>query len=327
VSNPTPVVFENRDGNKLFGMLHRPPAARGQALGIVLLSPGVKMRVAPHRLYVMMATRLAELGYPVLRFDFYGLGDSEGELEDEYLADLYGTVSAGRFVSDTHSAMDWMQRECSIEQFVVGGLCGGAITGLLAGGGDTRIVGLLSLGIPVIRYSANIDPDRFVTRGQLKELRRVYFRKLLNPVAWVRLLTLRSDFRSIGRVVRGALAKPASELGIGQHPPPPDVGAESTNLNPLFAPAFFRMLDSDAKMILIFSGSDRLTWEYEEKFASLNKERLAEFVDELEVHTVPDANHIFATREWQQQMMALVEDWLKRSFPLAVQPGIAPRWS
>jgi alpha/beta superfamily hydrolase len=267
----------------------------------------------------MMALRLAELGYPVLRFDFYGLGDAEGELEEEYLADLYGTVSAGRYVADARSALDWMQKECAISQFVVGGLCGGAMTGLLAGGDDDRIVGLLSLGIPVIRYSASIDPGRYMTRGQVRDLRRGYIRKLMSPAAWARLVTLRSDYRSIGRIVKSALAglsrAPAASQNAEQAAQSGS-GEESTNLNPLFGPAFFKMLGSNRRILLIFSGSDRLTWEYEEKFAMPNKVRIAQFEEDLEVHTVPDANHVFSGSEWQQEMMTLAEDWLERYFPV-----------
>lgn len=322
MTSATPVVFENQDGLMLFGMLHLPRGSIRSEVGIILLSPGVKTRVAPHRLYVMMALRLAELGYPVLRFDFYGLGDAEGELEEEYLADLYGTVSAGRYVGDARSALDWMQKEWSISQFVVGGLCGGAMTGLLAGGEDSRIVGLLSLGIPVIRYSASVDPGRYMTRGQLRDLRRGYIRKLMSPTAWARLVTFRSDYRSIGRIVKSALAgrsrASAANQNAGQTAQS-ELGEESTNLNPLFGPAFFEMLESNRRMLLIFSGSDRLTWEYEEKFALPNKDRIAQFGGNLEVHTVPNANHVFSASEWQEQMMALTQDWLERCFPLDSQ--------
>ena len=43
---------------------------------IILLNAGIAHRVAPHRLYVNMARRFADMGFTVLRFDFSGVGDS-----------------------------------------------------------------------------------------------------------------------------------------------------------------------------------------------------------------------------------------------------------
>ena len=74
----TPITFPNQDGLRLFGMLHQPAVPREGAETVLILSPGVKMRVAPHRLYNKLAERFVAMGYTVLRFDFHGLGDSEG---------------------------------------------------------------------------------------------------------------------------------------------------------------------------------------------------------------------------------------------------------
>lgn len=307
-----PVLFDNADGLRLHGMMHEPEASRRKPVGILLLSPGVKMRVAPHRLYNRMAEHFAGLGYPVLRFDFHGLGDAEGEVPEKLLADLYGSVQIGRYVGDTRAAMEWMRREFGLERFIAAGLCGGAITGLLAARKDPRIVGLLGLGIPVILDSAQADKSRFLTQGQMDRLQRGYFSKLLDPQSWFRLLTFQSDYRVIWRILRRRFAGPAPDV--------PESGGdaghkeEDDNTNPLFAPAFFDMVDSGRQILFIFSGSDRLDWEYEEKFARRHAERLAGAKDCYEVTTIPEANHILSMPEWQQSMLRLCDDWLARHF-------------
>src|SRR5688572_19677995 len=101
MSRVEPVSFPNVDGKVLFGTLHLPPRSVPGLPAVVLLSPGVKMRVGPGRLYVALTDRLTALGYTVLRFDFYGLGDSEGELSEKKLADVYNNIEVGRYVSDT----------------------------------------------------------------------------------------------------------------------------------------------------------------------------------------------------------------------------------
>jgi len=199
----SPVNFKNKNGAMLYGMLHSPEKPRTN-IAIIILSPGIKNRVAPHRLYVKMARSFSELGFPVLRFDPEGLGDSEGEIDERYAADLYGTIQVGRFVEDTICAMDWMQRDHNIFRFVLTGLCGGAITGLLAGAKDKRVECLMGQSIPIILDSSNIVYDEFLTDSELKKRGEGYLGKLFDIKSWhswIRFLTFRSDYRLIYRSV------------------------------------------------------------------------------------------------------------------------------
>ena len=93
----------------LRGILHEPDASVALGVCVLLLSPGIKGRVGPHRLYLKIAARLAPLGFHVLRFDYHGLGDSEGEISELVLVDMYNTIHGGRYTGDTVAAMDWMQ--------------------------------------------------------------------------------------------------------------------------------------------------------------------------------------------------------------------------
>lgn len=302
------VVFRNRDGLRLFGILHRPGGVPGKDIGVIFLSPGVKSRVAPHRLYNKMTESLLKQGYPVLRFDFYGLGDSEGELPERQLADLYATVQDGRYVDDTLCAMDWMQEQLGLNRFVLAGLCGGAITGLMAAGQDRRARGILALGLPVALDGRTADASRFMTRGQLDDVGGTYLRKLINPGAWLRLLTFRTDYRMLARAIfhrvfRGRPLSPALPSG---EPP--------SNLNPLFTPAFFDFLSGDGKLLLVFSGADRLAWEFDEKFAQPYAERLRTLGSGYEVHTIPNANHILSDPRWRREMQEISDTWLAAHF-------------
>ena len=202
-------TFPNREGQRLFGILHQPAVPREPGVAILLLSPGVKMRVAPHRLYNKMAARFAALGYPVLRFDFNGLGDSEGEIQESHLADFYGSVQVGRYVADTVAAMDWMQQTHGCSRFIAAGLCGGAITGLLTADRDPRIISLVGLGIPVILDGTHIDHSKYMTDKQLAGNRDRYLGKLRlwDPAvwkSWTRFFSGQSHYSLITR----ALTKP-----------------------------------------------------------------------------------------------------------------------
>jgi len=77
-------LFFEHDGTRLFTVLH---AAHGPAadVGVAFCHPFAEERQLADRVFVHFARRLAEAGFPVLRFDGRGYGESDGELEDSTL--------------------------------------------------------------------------------------------------------------------------------------------------------------------------------------------------------------------------------------------------
>lgn len=317
MSKLEPVIFPNRDGLKLIGILHQPEPERRKSTAIILLSPGVKMRVAPHGMYNKMADHYVEMGFPVLRFDFYGLGDAEGEIELQQLSNIYNTIQLGRYVNDTLASMDWMQEQYGISKFIVGGLCGGAITGMLAAQQDMRVTALLALGIPVALDVGEENWHKHLSQGQLSQLRSGYIKNLFKPKSWLRLLTLQSDFRVIWKSVWQLLKSKFSSLSSKKPVPEAEAVAsednsDDDNTNPKFAPAFLHMLETSRPMLHVFSGTDRLAWEFDEKFAHKYQPQLEQYSSLLEIHTIDKANHILGHPEWFNQMLDISGQWLKR---------------
>jgi pimeloyl-ACP methyl ester carboxylesterase len=305
-----PVAFRNRKGLRLFGVLHTPEGSRRSDVAIILLSPGVKMRVGPQCLYRRMTELFVGLGFTVLRFDFFGLGDSEGVLPEENLKEVYGHIEIGRFVDDTVDAMNWMQEQYGTKKFVVSGLCGGAITGLLAANRDPRIAGLLGLGITPLLASRAADPSTYFSAGQLAHLRQGYIKKILDPKSWLRLLSFRSDYRLIWKSILNPLKKKLTKPA-----PAAPVAPVQDDASPLFPPAFFAMAGSGRPMLLIFGGSDRLRWDFEEKFVARHQARLQDLEGRYDVHVIEHANHVLSFKPWQAEMLAVSQDWLRRHFP------------
>lgn len=318
-------VFANRAGLNLFGILHTPEAGaedrRRGGLGVILLSPGVKMRVGPERLYLRMTDALVTLGCPVLRFDFYGLGDSEGTLQEPLLKDVYNHIEVGRYIDDVVDAMDWMQKRCGVSRFIVSGLCGGAITGLLAGSRDSRIAGLVALSITPLLASRSADPASYMTSAQLTDMRRRYINKLTTPKAWLRLLTFESDYKVIWRAatapLRARAKQAASAVSAAPAAPPDD------NASPLFPRAFFEMAMSNRPMLFLFGESDRLYWEFDEKFVARHREQLATVQSRYRVHVIKQANHVYSFDEWQRELVAVTTEWLEQHFPQDVALPLA----
>ena len=176
----------------------RPGSARGVC--VLLLSPGIKGRVGPHRLYLKIAERLTPLGFHVLRFDYHGLGDSEGELAERVLADMYNSIQAGRYVGDTIAAMDWMQETFGIRRFVGSGLCGGIDQRTPNGGVDSRIECLLGIGLPTVLEGGPENWARVLSQHQIVSMRNSYFSKLVDPKSLMRFLSGKSNYRTILKI-------------------------------------------------------------------------------------------------------------------------------
>jgi pimeloyl-ACP methyl ester carboxylesterase len=311
MSDVRAISFKNRAGLTLFGSLHLPTQPRPDLPHVVLLSPGVKMRVGPGRLYVPLTDLLVSLGYPVLRFDFYGLGDSEGDLAETVLADVYNNIEVGRYVDDTLAALAWLEQEQGARKFILGGLCGGAITAILAAERHARVEGLLSIGMTVTLASNAATPAAYLTSAQVDQRRAGYVRRLLQPKSWIRFLTFRSEYGVIWRVVKRMFVK---------EPPKPAPAATTSpaaieqrgNANPLFPRAYFNFLKRGGRALMLFSERDRLQSEYEEKFAQPFAAQLQAHLPQIEQHVIAHANHVLSFREWQQEMLTLTRAWLGR---------------
>jgi uncharacterized protein len=304
------VTFPNDRGAVLFGILH-PPEKISNGTGIIIISPGIKSRVAPHRLYVKMARRFASAGYHVLRVDPEGLGDSEGEIDEQWTADVYGSIEIGLLIDDTITAINWLIETTGVEKVILAGLCGGAITALLTGCRDDRVDAVLSLGMTSILASTNLDPAKYITTGQLQSLREKYLKKILDPRSWKRFLSLQTDYRMIVKsLVQPTLTKITSAAKKPPSTTPDEVVVpEDTNLNPHFAKAFIDFT-SRRRILLIFSETDRLYWEFEEKFMQYYQDSIKQHSDNYDIYIVKDANHIFSFSEWQDAMLDKSCQWL-----------------
>ncbi|MEO6566032.1 MAG: alpha/beta fold hydrolase, partial [Casimicrobiaceae bacterium] len=76
---------------------------------------GPQYRVGSHRQFALLARALARVGIPALRFDYRGMGDSEGDRR-----------SFDEIDADIAAAIDTLCREAHLARVVLWGLCDGA---------------------------------------------------------------------------------------------------------------------------------------------------------------------------------------------------------
>ncbi len=137
------MTFENR-GKQLVGMLHvSDELHRGdKAPAIVMFHGFTGNRTEAHRLFVQVARNLCNAGFVVLRFDFLGSGDSEGEFED---MTVRGEVSDAERSLDFLEDQRWVDRE---KIGVIGLSLGGRVASILAS--EDKRVGFVVLLSPAL---------------------------------------------------------------------------------------------------------------------------------------------------------------------------------
>jgi uncharacterized protein len=191
-------------GAQLLGILAKPVDTR--PLGVVIVVGGPQYRVGSHRQFVRLARRLAADGYPVLRFDCRGMGDSGGaprpfdDIDDDIEAAI-GTLCAS--VASVRGVALW-------------GLCDAAsAAAMYVACRDPRVQGVALLN-PWVRSE----------EGQAKAQLKHYYRARLTSTAfWSNLLSGRIAVKratselagSLWRMVR-ARRFPVTAAGDGNAP-------------------------------------------------------------------------------------------------------------
>lgn len=66
-------------GRQCFGLLQLPSAPDAQGRGALLCNPFGQEAIRCHRLMRVLGDRLARMGFAVLRFDYFGTGDADGD--------------------------------------------------------------------------------------------------------------------------------------------------------------------------------------------------------------------------------------------------------
>ncbi|MEW5804398.1 MAG: hypothetical protein AB1847_20065 [bacterium] len=146
-----PVRFKNRAKYELYGIAHIPSKNEVEKkVGLIFLNAGLGDRIAFNRLHVTLSRRLAQNGFYSLRFDPAGLGESEGDIEEAMLFDLYASINKGRFIHDVIDAVEFFTSKYGLEEIVLAGLCGGATTALLAAPHCGKVSSLILMGFPVL---------------------------------------------------------------------------------------------------------------------------------------------------------------------------------
>jgi exosortase A-associated hydrolase 1 len=281
-----PVTFDC-NGENLLGIVHRPEPSLKR--GIVLIVGGPQYRVGSHRQFVLLARILASNGYPVIRYDYRGMGDSEGN-----------AISFEESEPDLAITIDTFLRNIpQITEVVLLGLCDAASTALMYAYQDPRIIGLILLN-PWVRTEV----------GEAKAyVKHYYFKRFKDADFWLKLFAGEFEYVESLKSFKDNIRTAFTFAQIRDNGTRTIVGYNQGTTFPL------RMrygLDRfKGRVLLILSGEDLTAGEFKDLVKSCRKWRKLLKRRSVTGHDLKGANHTFSRREWRDQVSQWCIDWLE----------------
>ncbi len=264
----------------LSGIVTEPPRRPDEnGTGLVLLNSGLLHKPGPFRLNTRLARAIAPLGLPVLRFDLSGIGDSAKHRD--------ARPRQEQILADIDDALNQMERLFGIRRFVLMGNCTGADNAHKMAVRDQRVVGAIFMD----GYAYPTPKSEALAREARKAASpRKKLGRLLAPLR---------------RLIGGADDAPRDareENYFWELPPKEQTEREMA--------AF---VERDLRMLFFFSAnwsSLRYPEQIAESFPGID------FGPTLEVVHFNHSQHLYPTRQEQQELIAAVTGWLGRHFPV-----------
>lgn len=269
----------------MLGVLHRPQTAAAR-VGVVLVVGGPQYRVGSHRQFVLLARFLAANGVPVLRFDYRGMGDSEGAPRDfEHI---------GRDIAAAIDAL--LAQQAGLDGVVLWGLCDAATANAFHALDDPRVIGQVALN-PWVR----------TVEGEAQAyIRHYYLQRLLSPELWRKVFSLRLDWSAaMGDFLR-KLRLSGGTAGDGGSP---------QAAGPLPDRLRHAQLTFRGPTLLVLSGQDLTAREYESRVDETPAWRDWSRSERVTLRRLDEADHTFSRAAWRDQVATWTLDWLTKIAP------------
>ena len=265
-------------GDTLYGVLHLPP--RPGPRGVVIVVGGPQYRAGSHRQFVLLARALAARGVPVLRFDYRGMGDSEGAMLG------FETVDA-----DLRAAIDAMfAHVAGLAEVALWGLCDGASAAVFYARHDRRVTGLALLN-PWVRT------EQGAARATLKHYYRA---RLFDPALWRKIAAGRFSLRAaLGSAWQ--LLHSARSAGSGAAPAPAASLPERM---------YEGLRNFDGQVLLMLSGADLTAQEFAGVAAGSAGWRALVEAPRVTRHALEGADHTCSRAGWRGQVESWTCDWI-----------------
>lgn len=232
----------------------------------ILLNAGLINHLGPHRIHVRLARHLAELGIPCLRFDFSGIGESGNASQPD----------AASQVADVAAAIDRLVTDSVGQDFVLYGICAGAVYAYQAAVVNERVSG-------VVLCDGYLYPTW--------KTKPLYALKKITNIATLTGLAQRT-FRSLTGGKDSGSRGPVLDYSTGTIPPDD------------YAKGLATLERRGAWVAQVITGSYPHLYCYQNQFDE--RFRSCQFGKRITTDYLPDADHTFMTRALQDRVTQLV---------------------
>lgn len=236
-----PVVF-NCEGDELVGMIHIPERVRTRGM-IAVVAGGPQYRGGIGRLQVQLARELSSAGVPVMRFDYRGLGDSEGRFNgfQDVEADLAAAIRT------------FLQNVPKVSEVVLWGGCDAASAIMINAYKFPEVTGII-LGNPWVHTEET---------GDAVTVKHHYSKRIREKTFWLKVLRLQYNplpaFATVGRTLGKGLKNRLFS---------PSQGAKDSVSDSHSLPFVARMRNGLARysgdVLLLMSGRSIVSKEFDE---------------------------------------------------------------
>jgi len=278
----------------LFGVVTEPRSAGAAQKPLLLLTGGVVPRTSVNRMYVELATRLAEKGHTVLRMDVSGICESppaEGAAPNE--------PHAASLLDDVRAAVEVLLASTGHDTVGLLGLCSGAYATFQTALADPRVISATLLNPEVFHLRGG--STRFSETEQSNAAKH-YRQSLTDPAAWKKLLSGKANLRYIvgfvGARVGTALAARRDRLVAWRRRAPQGVAGD-----------LHRLLSRGVTLAIVVAEGDP---GYDPLMAHLGDDRAALERMGLRLKVVPGPDHTFNDFSVRPPLVEWLVDVLSR---------------